>query len=243
MSANKSTQKNTKPTIVLAPGFMTDDDMWRDFVPFLKDYDVMYADFREGTTLQELAASNLSRCPERFILIGFSLGGYISRHMLYQAPERVQALVLIGTSTRPTTSPVSEGPATKMFRGMSRTALKRAVHVDRENDETLINRLKDMGERLGAEVFTRLSALERKSDLENMRSIACPVLVVTADQDRLRSMEEATEMAEAAGAPLVVLKHCGHMMPMEEPEQLAEVVLDWLSKKLGRHDSPHGISA
>jgi len=50
-------------------------------------------------------------------------------------------------------------------------------------------------------------------------------------------------MAEAAGAPLVVLKHCGHMMPMEEPEQLAEVVLDWLSKKLGRHDSPHGISA
>ena len=219
----------TRPTIVLAPGFMTDYDMWSDFVPFLKDYNVMYADFREGTTLQELAASNLRRCPERFILMGFSLGGYISRHMLYQAPERVEALILIGTSTRPTVPPVSDGPAAKMFRGMSRTALRRAVHVDREHDEVLIDRLKDMGERLGAEVFARLSALERKSDLENMRSIQCPVLVVTADQDRLRSMEEATEMAEAAGAPLVVLKHCGHMMPMEEPGQLAEAVLSWLS--------------
>lgn len=222
-------QNDLNPTIVLAPGFMTDYDMWRDFVPYLKDYNVMYADFREGTTLQELAASNLRRCPERFILMGFSLGGYISRHMLYQAPERVEALILIGTSTRPTVPPVSDGPAAKMFRGMSRTALRRAVHVDREHDEVLIDRLKDMGERLGAEVFARLSALERKSDLENMRSIQCPVLVVTADQDRLRSMEEATEMAEAAGAPLVVLKHCGHMMPMEEPGQLAEAVLSWLS--------------
>lgn len=217
-----------KPTIVLAPGFMTDYDMWSDFVPFLTDYNVMYADFREGTTLQELAASNLRRCPERFILIGFSLGGYIARHMLYQAPERVEALVLIGTSTRPTVPPVTDGPAAKMFRGMSRSALKRAVHVERENDEVLIGRLKDMGERLGAEVFARLSALERPSDLETMRTIQCPVLVVTADQDRLRTMQESTEMAQAAGAPLVVLEHCGHMMPMEEPEQLAKAVLTWL---------------
>jgi pimeloyl-ACP methyl ester carboxylesterase len=121
-----------------------------------------------------------------------------------------------------------------MFRGMSRSALRRAVHEDRENDEALIDRLKDMGERLGAEVFARLSALERKSDLEMMRTIQCPVLVVTADQDRLRTMEEATEMAEAANAPLVVLEHCGHMMPMEEPKQLANVVLSWLSKELGQ---------
>ena len=227
-----------KPTIVLAPGFMTDYDMWSDFVPFLKDYNVMYADFREGTTLQELASSNLRRCPERFILIGFSLGGYIARHVLYQAPERVEALVLIGTSTRPTVPPVTDGPAAKMFRGMSRSALKRAVHVERENDEVLIGRLKDMGERLGAEVFARLSALERPSDLETMRTIQCPVLVVTADQDRLRTMQESTEMAHAAGAPLVVLEHCGHMMPMEEPEQLAKAVLTWLSTAQGAKRTP-----
>lgn len=230
MKVNTNKNTNAKPTIVLAPGFMTDYDMWSDFVPFLKDYNVLYADFSEGTTLQELAASNLRRCPERIILIGFSLGGYISRHMLYQAPERVEALVLIGTSTRPSAPPATDEPAVKMFRGMSRSALRRAVHEDRENDEVLIDRLKEMGERLGAEVFGRLSALERKSDLDMMRTIQCPVLVVTADQDRLRSMEEATEMAEAANAPLVVLEHCGHMMPMEEPRQLADVVLNWLSK-------------
>jgi pimeloyl-ACP methyl ester carboxylesterase len=66
-----------------------------------------------------------------------------------------------------------------------------------------------------------------------MRTIQCPVLVVTADQDRLRSMQEAEEMAQAANAPLAVLEHCGHMMPMEEPEQLAGVVLSWLSKEIG----------
>ena len=221
---------SNKPTIVLAPGFMTDHDLWRGVVPHFSDYNVVYADFREGATLQELAASNLSRCPERFVLMGFSLGGYIARYMLYQAPERVQALILVGTSTRPSGPSVS-GPATnKMFRGMSRAALVRAVHTSRAENEDLIQRMKDMGTRLGAEVFARLSALDRKSDLEAMRDIESPVLVITADQDRLRSLEESKEMAEAAQATLIVLQRCGHMMPMEEPDQLALLVRDWLTK-------------
>jgi pimeloyl-ACP methyl ester carboxylesterase len=79
-------------------------------------------------------------------------------------------------------------------------------------------------------VFARLSELDRKSDLEAMRDIKCPVLVITADQDRLRSLEESKEMAEAAQATLIVLQRCGHMMPMEEPDQLALLVRDWLTK-------------
>ncbi len=221
---------SNKPTIVFAPGFMTDHDLWRDVVPHFSDYNIIYADFREGSTLQELAASNLKRCPERFTLMGFSLGGYIARHMLYQAPERVQALILVGTSTRPSGPSVSGPTTNKMFRGMSRAALVRAVHTSRAEDEALIQRMKDMGTRLGAEVFARLSALDRKSDLEEMRGIQCPVLVVTADQDRLRSLDESKEMAEAAQAKLAVLEHCGHMMPMEEPDQLARVVRPWLGE-------------
>ena len=219
---------SNKPTIVFAPGFMTDHDLWRDVVPHFSDYNIIYADFREGSTLQELAAGNLKRCPERFTLMGFSLGGYIARHMLYQAPERVQALVLVGTSTRPSGPSVSGPTTNKMFRGMSRAALVRAVHTSRAEDEALIQRMKDMGTRLGAEVFARLSALDRKSDLEDMRGIQCPVLVVTADQDRLRSLDESKEMAEAAQAKLVVLEHCGHMMPMEAPDQLGRLTSKWL---------------
>jgi pimeloyl-ACP methyl ester carboxylesterase len=37
-------------------------------------------------------------------------------------------------------------------------------------------------------------------------------------------------MAEAAQATLIVLQRCGHMMPMEEPDQLALLVRDWLTK-------------
>jgi pimeloyl-ACP methyl ester carboxylesterase len=220
--------KSTRPTIVFAPGFMTDHDLWRDVVPHFSDYNIIYADFREGATLQELAASNLKRCPERFTLMGFSLGGYIVRHMLYQAPERVQALILVGTSTRPSGPSVSGPTTSKMFRGMSRAALVRAVHTSRAEDEALIQRMKDMGTRLGAEVFARLSALDRKSDLGDMRGIQCPVLVVTADQDRLRSLDESKEMADAAQTKLIVLKHCGHMMPMEVPDQLGHLTSQWL---------------
>jgi pimeloyl-ACP methyl ester carboxylesterase len=37
-------------------------------------------------------------------------------------------------------------------------------------------------------------------------------------------------MAEAARATLIVLQRCGHMMPMEEPDQLGLLVGDWLAK-------------
>jgi pimeloyl-ACP methyl ester carboxylesterase len=229
-SESLSASSVKKPAIVFAPGFMTDHDMWSDVAPYFEGHEIIFADFREGTTLQELAASNLKRCPDRFILIGFSLGGYIARHMLYQAPERVEALILVGTSTRPSAPATNSGNGAKMFRGMSRNALVRAVHINRGQDEVMIKRLMDMGERLGAEVFARLSALDRQSDLEAMRSIRCPVLVVTADQDRLRTMEESREMAQATGAELVVIENSGHMMPMEEPRQFAQVVLSWLMK-------------
>ncbi len=155
-----ASQTTVKPTLVLAPGFMTDYDMWSDVVPYFKDYNIMYVDFTEGTTLQELAASNLRRLPERFTLMGFSLGGYISRHMVYQAPERVEALILVGTSTRPN-GPAATGGSAKLFRGMSHNALVRAVHTSRGDNEALITRLKEMGARLGAEVFARLSTGSR----------------------------------------------------------------------------------
>jgi pimeloyl-ACP methyl ester carboxylesterase len=53
---------------------------------------------------------------------------------------------------------------------------------------------------------------------------------ITERKQMEKELFEAKEMAEAAQATLIVLQHCGHMMPMEEPEQLGLLVDDWLAK-------------
>jgi pimeloyl-ACP methyl ester carboxylesterase len=43
----------------------------------------------------------LGTAPRQFMLMGFSIGGYVARHVALVAPERVTALVLANISARP----------------------------------------------------------------------------------------------------------------------------------------------
>jgi pimeloyl-ACP methyl ester carboxylesterase len=85
--------------------------------------------------------------------------------------------------------------------------------------------------RLGGEVFRRQSMLERPGDLDRLHEIRCPTLVVAADHDGLRSMEEAKEMqAGIAGAAFAVIEDSGHMIPIEAPDRLGDVIVPWLAR-------------
>jgi pimeloyl-ACP methyl ester carboxylesterase len=58
---------------------------------------------------------------------------------------------------------------------------------------------------------------------------------VAAAQDQLRSLEEARELqAGIPGATLEVIEDTGHMIPIEAPARLAEVIVPWLA----RHQAP-----
>ena len=54
-------------------------------------------------TIAAMAARVLSEAPQKFSLIGHSLGGYIVLEMMRQAPERIARLALLNTSARPDT--------------------------------------------------------------------------------------------------------------------------------------------
>jgi pimeloyl-ACP methyl ester carboxylesterase len=153
-------------------------------------------------------------------------------------PERVRALVLIATSTRPDTpalqkrkGAIGNAAPSIAFSGLSRTAVATSLHPKDRDNEALIERVRAMGTRLGGEVFRRQSMLERPGDLERLSEIRCPTLVVAAAQDQLRSLEEARELqAGIPGATLAVIEDTGHMIPIEAPQRLAEVIVPWLAR-------------
>jgi pimeloyl-ACP methyl ester carboxylesterase len=164
------------------------------------------------------------------------MGGYVAREMARIAPERVTALILIATSARGDTEELIRQrrsalkAAPRAFKGLSRPAIVSSLHPDLAGDEAMIARVRDMGLRLGGEVFHRQSAIARAGDLDRLDEITQPTLIVTADADRLRGPDEAEELHQGIkGATLVHVAHSGHMIPLEQPQALAKVMTDWLA--------------
>jgi pimeloyl-ACP methyl ester carboxylesterase len=103
------------------------------------------------------------------------------------------------------------------------------LHPDRERDPVLLERLRGMQRRLGPEVRARQSALVRKDGYADLERIACPSLVVACRQDRLRKFEETERMARhLPHSQFQVIEACGHMAPLEKPQELAMLLGTWI---------------
>lgn len=87
--------------VVLIPGFMLDETLWDDFIAAFPDSRrFIPVSLNGGTTIQDIAANIAQKLPERFVLAGFSLGGYVARAIFEAFPERTAAMILIATSLR-----------------------------------------------------------------------------------------------------------------------------------------------
>ena len=166
------------------------------------------------------------------------MGGYVAREVLRQAPQRVSGLVLINTSARPDTENVKDRnrelikvTQSRGFRGLSTKALRNSLHPSRHQDEKLLDTLQSMVLRMGESTFLNQLAIVRKDDRPTLEDIKCPTLVIWSRQDGLRSLEEALELVEGIpNARLEIIDDSGHMAPLEQPEKLMQVLLNWFSE-------------
>jgi len=225
----------TSCPLVLLPGFMLDETLWDEVLPLLEwEAPIHRLPLGPGTTMDEIARGVAAAAPERFVLVGFSLGGYIARKVAELFPERVAALVLVASSLESDTPERAKAkqdairaldPST--FRGLSTGSIAQSLHPDRRGDRELVARIREMGRRLGYEAMVVQSGLRR--DGIAAATLTCPTLVIGADQDALRSVEETEELAAAVpGARLEVIKASGHMLPLEQPHVLAATIQAWL---------------
>lgn len=239
-------------SILLVPGFMLDEDLWRDVTPLLQDLGPFAcADLSRDSSIEDMARRALADAPEEFVLVGFSMGGYVAREILRQASDRVKALVLVATSARGDTDvqrqrkSALEGQAGgTAFKGLSTAAVRSSLHPDNASRSDLIARIQEMGQRLGGDVFRRQSLLDRQDERGPLADIHCPTLVIAGDDDKLRSRAEADELHHGiAWSVFHLVEKTGHMIPLEAPEALADIIRQWLeairNPSLGLHfDGP-----
>lgn len=234
--------------ILLVPGLGGSPRIYAPVMPALwRHAPVTVANHMRDDSMVAIARRILDEAPPRFALAGHSMGGYIAFEIMRQAPERVARLALIGTQARPDTPEAAE-------RRRSQIATVRAgglhdvldalfpifVHPDRRDDAALRAMVHAMGDDVGAEPFARqLTAIASRIDSRpTLRTVRCPTLVLTGDQDNTipDSRSASQEMADGiAGARLVVLAACGHLPQPEQPDATAAALIEWLRMPATSH--------
>lgn len=221
-------------TLVLLPGFMCDADLWTDMVPDLEKLGHLhYGNVYQDDTLEGMAQRVLAEAPEKFVVVGFSMGGFVARVLTLMAPERVAGVAFVATSAREYTLEERERRQQGFLPGNRPKGNGNALglHPDRERDPVLLDRLRGMQRRLGPEVRKRQSALIRKDGYEDLKRIANPALVIACRQDRLRTLPEVERMAlNLPQARFEVIEDCGHMAPLERPHELAALLAGWIAR-------------
>ncbi|MFZ3000023.1 MAG: alpha/beta hydrolase [Undibacterium umbellatum] len=227
---------------LLIPGFMCDTSLWKFMLPGLEQLgQVHFADLNQGASIEGMAQGLLTALPDNGIIIGFSLGGYVARHLAWLAHQKnksIRGLVLLNTSARASTADEVSKNRQQIkllehypYKGQTMTALRRALHPQRQDDAVMLAHLQAMSLALGKQVFLQQLSIVRADGHHELPQITCPSLVVASRNDQMRSLLESEKLASGLpNAKLHVFEDCGHMSPLEKAPGLITALENWLCK-------------
>lgn len=229
----------TAPLLFL-PGLLCDRTVWEPQISHFAALGSVVPDYGLCSSLQDMARIALEAAPPVFALVGHSMGARVAVEILRIAPERVARLALLDTGVHPP----QPGEAEKRHalldlarrEGMGSMVdvwLPPMVHPDRHQDAALITLLHKMATAMGADVFeAQITALLNRPDAEAMLSrIRVPTLVGVGREDGWSPPDQHQAMAsKIPGAVLAVFENCGHMAPVEAPDQVNVALEAWMAE-------------
>jgi pimeloyl-ACP methyl ester carboxylesterase len=226
--------------LILLPGLACDDELFAGQVHGLRqEHRVHISDVHTRcTSLPQMASTLLNEHPGAHVFIGASMGGMLALELLRQAPQRVQAVALLGSSARADTPELItlRSQACELFAAgrmdeVLRANVRFAFHPNNAGNDALVAAYLAMVRRAGAaQLITQNRAVMARIDSRPwLRHIHCPVLVACGQADVLTPPEHAQEMAEAVPrARLAIVPGAGHMLTMEQPAHVSALLTDWM---------------
>ena len=224
--------------VVILPGLLCDSRM---FAAQVRAFDAIVVDgfYGDANRLEAMASYALDLLPDRFALLGHSMGGRVALEIWRRAPERVERLALADTGVHP----VREGEADKRLplcelgRNAGGEALVAAwlppmIGQAHRYDPALYETLRAMAVDAGAATFARqTSALLNRPPVDVvLPTLQCPTFAIVGSDDEWSPVAQHREIVAAVpGAELRVVEGAGHMAPTEEPERFNTIMREWLT--------------
>jgi pimeloyl-ACP methyl ester carboxylesterase len=226
--------------LILLPGLLNDARLWRHQVADLAPLaELEVADLVGPDSIGAMAQRVLAMRSGRFALAALSMGGYVAFEVMRRAPDRVERLALLDTSARADTPEQTarrrgliELARKGRFLGVTPRLLPQLLHPDHVRDHTIANTVVQMARSVGREGFLsqQRAIMGRPDSRPDLANIRCPTLVLGGKQDADTPPEVMEEIAAGIrGARLVLLDRCGHLSPLEQPEQVTAAMAAWLT--------------
>lgn len=221
-----------KPVLLLIPGMLNDARVWQPCRDALAPVaDVRLADVSAGLDMLATGAKAWDQLADvplstPLVMAGFSMGGYVAIDMVARPQRPVKALALLSTSARPE---ASEGhlQREKTIAAMQANFPKVVESILQWNTHqaspTLLSMMRQMMLDVGAEVAVRQmrAIMSRADHRAKLAQLQMSVRVLCGQHDRVTPPELAQELATMIpSAQLHLIEGSGHMLPLEQPEQV-----------------------
>lgn len=229
-------------TVLLIPGLAADERMWRAQHRALSAWTPtrVATEHKREARIEDMAERLLQQHTGPLVLCGASMGGMIAMEMARQSPQRIRGLALLGTVAHPETAEMhalrtsaielfEQGRAEEIIRANVPLAFD-PVHAQ---DPLLSGEYLQMVLDAGAEELIRhnRAVMARPDARPHLANLKCPVLVVCGESDQLTPLEHSRVIAERIPqAELNIVRQAGHMLTMEQPEVVSQLLGDWIRR-------------
>jgi pimeloyl-ACP methyl ester carboxylesterase len=229
-----------RPFVAFACAHLTDERLYAaQFAALSERYDCHAFVFREQDSLGAMAEELLADTPDRYTLIGLSLGGYVAFEVIRRQLHRLERLALLDTTAAADTparhagrladiAKVREGGIEALIPELPGRWLLPA-HTQRPE---LVALMSDMARSVGArgQINQQSAMLGRPDSHPDLEKVSVPTLVMCGRQDPVTPVADHEAMAaRIPGSRLAFIEDCGHLSAIEQPDAVNRVLAEWLA--------------
>jgi pimeloyl-ACP methyl ester carboxylesterase len=235
-----SASPTPRPCLAFACAHLSDERLYATQVAALGDaYDCRVFVFRDQDSLGAMTEALLAAVPPRFTLVGLSLGGYVAFEVIRRQLHRLERLVLLDTTA-------SADSATRKAGRLADMAKVRAggiealipelparwllpAHAQRAD---LVAAMTAMARSVGVQgqLNQQQAMLARPDSHDDLATVQVPTLLICGADDKVTPVADHEAIAKRiAGSRLEVVRDCGHLSTIEQPQAVTRLLAVWLA--------------
>ena len=228
-------------TIIFIPGLLCTQALFAQQASLLANtHQIRTADTTGSDSITAMAERLLAQTQGPLILIGLSMGGYVTMEAARLAPERVRGIGLFSTSAQADTDDRKQIrrdlvrlSSIGRFKGVTPRLLPKLLSEQALADEVLSKTVMQMAEEIGQQNFAlqQQAIMDRPDQRPYLPSFTGPSVVVCGEHDALTPPELSSEMAELLpDCDLRLLPGVGHLSTLEAPQACLQAMQSLLKR-------------
>ena len=159
---------------------------------------------------------------------GLSIGGAIVLQLILEHKTRFKAAILVNTGARLRVMPLLFETIKNDYKGYLNSIPVFAAS-GKTDPEKIASLMAESAKCLPEVAYGDFTACDRFNVMEMLPSITTPVLILTAEDDKLTPPKYGLYMKEQINnASFTEIKDAGHLSPLEQPEAFNRAVVDFL---------------